>query len=173
MTKRLEEENKENVNNKSLITPMLELDYLITPQNVSKERIFKLLKQTEHSFFSNLEIADDGDLTFAVDCYIQIFKKKSLIYIRSFDRLKDHLHGQNNLLMQLLQEANNNYSFSNFTIHSKPKDVCLHSEIGIMIKGGVSEKSFIETCKLYLATYFSMKALIIEEHLYNWSECNE
>jgi len=72
MTKRLEEENKENVNNKSLITPMLELDYLITPQNVSKERIFKLLKQTEHSFFSNLEIADDGDLTFAVDCYIQI-----------------------------------------------------------------------------------------------------
>jgi hypothetical protein len=173
MTKRLEEENKKGVNDKSLIVPMLELDYLITPQNVSEKRIFKLLKQTGHSFFSDLEIANDGDLTFAVDCYIQIFKKKSLIYIRSFDRLNDHLHGQNDLLMQLLQEANDNYSFANFTIHSKPKDVCLHSEVGIMIKGGISETSFIETCKLFVATYFAMKALIVEEHLYDWSECDE
>ena len=172
MTKRLEEENKEDINDKSLM-PMIDLDYLITPQNVCEKRLFKLLKQTGHSFFSDLEISEDGDLTFAVDCYIQIFKKQSLICIRSFDRLKDHLHGQNDLLMQLLQEANNNYNFANFTIHSKPKDVCLHSEVGVMIKGGISEKSFIETCKLFVTTYFAMKALIIEEHLYDWSERDE
>jgi len=41
MTKRLEEENKKGVNDKSLIVPMLELDYLITPKNVSEKRIFK------------------------------------------------------------------------------------------------------------------------------------
>jgi len=170
MTKRLEEEDKEGVN-KSLTMP--ELDYLITPQNVSEKKIFKLLKQTGHSFFSDLEIAEDGDLTFAIGCYIQIFKKKSLIHIRAFDRLKDHLHKQDALLMQLLQEANDNYSFANFTIHSKPKDVQLHSEVGIMIKGGISETSFIETCKLFVATYLGMKALIVEEHLYDWSECDE
>jgi len=173
MTKRLEEENKKGVNDKSLIVPMLELDYLITPKNATPEKLLEILKQSGHSFFSDVDIDEDSDVTFANACYIQIFKKKSLIYIRSFDRLKDHLYGQNDLLMRLLQDANNNYSFANFTIHSKPKDVCLHSEVGIMIKGGISETSFIETCKLFVATYFAMKALIVEEHLYDWSECDE
>jgi len=164
------EEKKEDVNDKSLIMPMPELNYLLTPENVTPQKVLEMLKQSGHSFFSDVDIDKDGDVTFANACYIQIFKKKSLIYIRSFDRLKDHLYGQNDLLMRLLQDANDNYSFANFTIHSKPKDVCLHSEIGIMIKGGVSEKSFIETCKLYLATYFSMKAMIVEEYLHDWNE---
>jgi hypothetical protein len=163
------EESKGSTNDKSLIMP--ELNYLLTPENATPEKVLEILKQSGHSFFSDVDIDEDGDVTFAnACCYIQIFMKKSLIYIRSFDRLKDHLHGQNDLLMRLLQDANNNYSFVNFTIHGKPQDVCLHSEIGIMIKGGVSEKSFIETCKLYLATYFSMKALIVEEYLYDYEQ---
>ena len=164
----MREEGKDSANDTTLIIP--ELNYLITPENVTPEKVLKILKQSGHSFFSDVEIDKDDDVTFANACYIQIFKQKKLIYIRSFDRLKDHLHGQNDLLMRLLQDANNNYSFVNFTIHGKPQDVCLHSEIGIMIKGGVSEKSFIETCKLYLATYFSMKALIVEEYLYDYEQ---
>jgi hypothetical protein len=159
------EESKGSTN---LIMP--ELNYLLTPENATPEKVFEILKQSEHSFFSDVDIDIDGDVTFANACYIQIFKKKSLIYIRSFDRLQDHLYGKNDLLMRLLQDANNNYSFVNFTIHGKPQDVCLHSEIGIMIKGGVGEKSFIETCKLYLVTYFAMKALIVEEYLYDYEQ---
>ena len=162
------EKSKGSTNDKSLIMP--ELNYLLTPENATPEKVLEILKQSGHSFFSDVDIDEDSDVTFANACYIQIFKKKSLIYIRSFDRLKDHLYGQNELLMQLLQDANNNYSFVNFTIHSKPQDVFLHSEVGIMIKGGVSKKSFIETCKFYLVTYFAMKALIVEEYLYDYEQ---
>jgi hypothetical protein len=166
------EEGEKIANEKSLLMPAL--DYLLTSENVNNNKVLKILKKSGHSFFSDLEIEDDGGLTFASDCYIQIFEKKSLICIRSFDRLKDYLHGQNDLLMRLQQDANNNYDFVNFTMHSNPQDVYLHSEVAIMIKGGVSEKSFVETCKLFSATYFAMKALIIEEYLYDWNEnCDE
>ena len=40
MTKRLEEENKEDINDKSLM-PMIKLNYLLTPENATPEKVLE------------------------------------------------------------------------------------------------------------------------------------
>ena len=163
------EKNKEGVNDKSIIMP--ELDYLITSQNATYEHILNILKQSGHILFEDANVDDDNEIQFGQGlgtyCYIRINNRQEKIYIRSLDRLQDNLFNDSSTLFKLLQKLHGRHNFINCTIYSDPGDVWISAQCQVVIKGGISKISFLETVQEFASNCLGAR-IIYDELLYQY-----
>jgi|JYMV01.1.fsa_nt_gi hypothetical protein len=162
--KKIEEENKEGVNHKSLTMP--EIDYLITSQNATHEHVLNILKQSGHVLFEDANVDDDNEIQFGQGlgayCYIRINNRQEKIYIRSLDRLQDNLFNDSSTLFNLLQKLHARHNFINCTIYSDPGDVWLSAQCQIVITGGISQTAFLETVKEFASNFVGARIIYDE-----------
>ena len=162
------EQNRNNKNKSTaLIKPTLEsLDYLLTPDNATPEYLLKRLTKT-HSMFDSSFIDDDNDIELASEygiyCFIRIHKNSGQVHIRSLFRLKDKLFSNNAVLLKLLQDIPAEFPFINCTLSTEPGDVWIRSQCSVVVTGGVTITSLLETTKAAVTGFVGIQ--VTYDHL--------
>lgn len=154
----------------SLIIPP-ELEYLITNQNATHEHVLNILKQSKHILFEDANVDDDNEIQFGQElgacCYIRINNRQGKIYLRSLDRLQDNLFNDSSTLLKLLQTLHAKHHFINCTIYSDPGDVWISAQCQVVITGGISKITFLETVQEFASNCLGAR-IIYDELLYQY-----
>jgi hypothetical protein len=159
---------KKNKNkNTDLISPTLDaIDYLISAENATPEYLLKRLTGI-HSMFDSAIIDNDKDIEFASEygiyCFIRIHKNSGQVHIRSLFRLKDKLFTNNAVLLKLLQDIPADFPFINCTLSTEPGDVWIRSQCSVVVTGGVTVTSLLETIKAAVTGFVGIQ--VTYDHL--------
>ncbi|MCS5550800.1 MAG: hypothetical protein NZ811_04690 [Gammaproteobacteria bacterium] len=149
------------------------LDVLLTPENITQERIVDILKGSNHYYFNDTEIDIETGISYNMGGYfIRHASSQSVIQAFTFDRLKNEI--SNAELLKLINMVGSNYFMINSLIyderHLKESQIGIRSHTEIVIRGGISETALVESIKLFTSEYVAMRAMYMEQHLYVYDE---
>lgn len=144
------------------------LDLLLTPENINKDRICKILKESGHDYFDDIEIDDDGDICYQGGYFITIYKQSAIICAYQSDRLDNRISDAN--LLKLLELAANNYPFIKPSITRDHSMILFSTDTSIQFLGGISEASLIESIKCFTSQSMAMRSMYIKQCMYDWDD---
>jgi hypothetical protein len=141
----------------------IEVDVMLTQGNTTVQNILDMLIKTQHLYFEDAVLDEDGDIYCGFGVYLSYSNSIGVVYVRAFDQLD-----VDTKVNELLQEIAFNYQFLNSSVSylNAGGGITLCTQSIIVIKLGMSKDNFIETLKLFIAQYRSIWTLRISEHLY-------
>jgi hypothetical protein len=149
------------------------LDILLTPENISQERIIDILKGSNHYYFDDAEIDIETGISYNMGGYfIRLALSQSVIQVFTFDRLKNEV--SNAELLKLINMVGANYFMINCLVyderHLKEPQIGVRSHAEIVFRGGISETALVESIKLFTSEYIAMRAMYMEQYLHVYDE---
>jgi len=158
---------------KTSIDLAVPLDVLLTPENITQERIVNILKESNHFYFNDIEIDEDVGISYNIGgFFIRYTSSQSIVQAFTFDRLKNEVSDAE--LLKLLNMVGSNYFMVNSLVlderHLVEPQIGIRSQTEIVFRGGISESSLIESIKLFTSEYIAMRAMHMEQHLYVYDE---
>jgi len=153
---------------------MVPLDILLTPENISQERIVDILKESGHYYFNDIEIDEEQRIAYYPnDCMLLIqytLDTVAALKVTTFNQLKDGI--SNSELLKLLDSAGSYFTIQNRIYDNRQEDlhIGIESKIVIFFVGGISETALIESIKLFTSEYIAMRAMYMEQYLYVYDE---
>ena len=147
------------------------LDILLSPENATTDKIINILKDSGHEYFDDIEDLTEEDSGFNISYYGGFYIKHSLqhgiIGITTYDRLKDQITDCD--VLKLLNTISNYWMIQNRVVKNDSY-IGIESRYEMLATGGISEKNFIESVKLFTSEYSAMRSMYMGQYLYDYDD---